>query len=491
MSVEQAWWFLNGFNYLVLFYFFMLNNIYLIMSVFAFVALRRYSRRLKALDIEDLITSTGAPSITLIAPAYNEEVTCVSAVRALMSLHYPEYEILVINDGSRDATFSRLSETFSLAPALRVTTAEIPTMAVKGIYRSRRYPNLWVIDKENGGKADTLNCGLNYCRTSLYCAMDADCLLERDALIRIVRPFLENSATIATGGMIRIVNDSEVEAGRVTNVRLPRRLLARFQVLEYFRAFFAGRIGWATVGATLVISGAFGLFKRSIVVAAGGYSTQTVGEDMELVVRLHRYCRMNKIPYDIGFVPDPIAWTEVPESIRMLARQRDRWQRGLMESLSRHRGILFNPRYGKIGFLAYPYFYFFEMFGPIIELCGYITFLAVVFFSTPPPLYIIGFLAMAFVYGIALSISAVALEELTFRRYPKTGDLMRLFVLAVLENIGYRQLLTFWRFKGVFSSLRRLKEWGRMERKGFEAMSDQERKKKRARIEMKIAGARR
>lgn len=403
----------------------------------------------------------------MIAPAYNEEATCVESVRALLTLNYPEYKILVVNDGSKDETLIRLTEAFDLVPATRSPMSNIMTTPIRGIYTSKYQPNLWVLDKENGGKADALNAGLNYCRTPLFCAMDADTLLERDALIRIVRPFLENAETIATGGIIRIVNGCTIRSGVLTDVRLPKNLLAKFQVLEYLRAFLSGRMGWSALDATLIISGAFGIFRRSIVVDSGGYATDTVGEDMELVVRLHRHCRENNIPYKITFVPDPVAWTECPETIKILGRQRDRWQRGLSEVLTRHRKMFLNPRYGKIGLIAYPYFYILEMLGPAIELPGYLAFLIALYLGTFSPIYLLAFFMVAFVFGMSLSIAAVGLEELTFRRYPRSSDLFRLFLLAIFENFGYRQLTIYWRMHGFISSLRKVKGWGEMERKGF------------------------
>jgi len=458
---------LDGFNILALSYFVLLNTTYLITSIVAFRALQQYTRKLKAVDVQELISSAGAPPITLIAPAYNEEATCVEAVKALLLLKYPEYEILVINDGSSDKTLERLVWAFDLQPATRATTAEIPTVKVHGVYQSRRLPNLWVIDKENGGKADALNVGINYCQTPLFCALDADSLLEREALIRVVRPFLEDAKTVAAGGIIRIINDCEVKQGQVTRIRLPRNLLARFQVLEYLRAFMAGRMGWDAMDLTLIISGAFGVFRRKIVVDIGGYFTDTVGEDMEMIVRLHRHCRERKIPYRIAYVADPVAWTECPESIRVLGRQRDRWQRGLYESLMRNRRMLLNPRYGRIGLVAFPYFFFMEMLGPVIELFGYFTFTAAVILGRASGPYILAFFMAAFSFGIVLSIAAVGLEELSFHRYPRISDLLRLFGLAVVENFGYRQLTAYWRIRGFFSALRGVKTWGKMERKGF------------------------
>jgi cellulose synthase/poly-beta-1,6-N-acetylglucosamine synthase-like glycosyltransferase len=297
--------------------------------------------------------------------------------------------------------------------------------------------------------------------------MDADSLIEPQALMRIVRPFLEDASTIAAGGVLRIANGCRVSQGRVVDVRLPGNFLARLQVLEYLRAFLAARMGWDALNATLVISGAFGLFRRDVVVDAGGYATDTVGEDMELVVRLHRHCHEHKIPYRIHFVPDPVAWTECPESIAVLSRQRDRWQRGLVQSLMRHRTMLFNPKYGRAGMIAFPYFFVFEMLGPVIELGGYLSFGVTILAGRAEWPIVIAFLSVAIVFGGALSLAAVALEELSFRRYPRVRDLLHLFLLALLDNLGYRQLSAWWRLKGTISAARGVQGWGRMTRKGF------------------------
>jgi len=459
---------LEAFNILVLFYFVALNGVYLVTSLLAFGALRRHAARLSSFEVEDTLTTAGAPPITLLAPAYNEEATCVESTRSLLTLRYPDYLVLVVNDGSTDGTLERMTEAFELEETPLAPVAEIPTAPVRAVWRSRRHPNLWLVDKENGGKADALNAGINYCRTPLFCAMDADTLLEPDALSRIARVFVEDVETVAAGGIIRIVNGCSVRSGVVQRIGLPRSLLGRFQVLEYLRAFFAGRMGWDALDATLVISGAFGMFQRGVVVEVGGYATDTVGEDMELVVRLHRHCRERKIPYKVVYVPDPVAWTECPESLRILGRQRDRWQRGLIEAITRHSRMLFNPRYGRIGMLAFPYFFFLEMLGPVIEGLGYGAFALSVVTGRASTSYVVAFLAVAVVFGIALSIAAVGLEEMSFRRYPRYRDLLGLFWLAVLENLGYRQINAFWRLRGVVSKLRGVRGWGRMERKGFD-----------------------
>ena len=317
------------FNAFVIVYFAILNAVYITLMVIAFRRLRRYVDRIHSLDIDGLVASSGGLPISLITPAFNEEATIVQSVRSLLTLRYAEYEIVVVNDGSTDGTLDRLIDAYDLHPVERVPTASIATESVADVYGSDRHPTLFVVDKDNGGKADALNAGLNYARGSVFCALDGDTLLEPDSLARMVRPFLEDATTVAVGGIIRIVNGCDVESGAVEDVALPQGLLPRFQVLEYLRAFLATRVGWDAVGSTLIISGAFGAFRRSTVGAAGGFDTETVGEDMELVVRLHRHCRETGTPYRVVFIPDPVAWTEVPESLSQLARQRDRWQRGL------------------------------------------------------------------------------------------------------------------------------------------------------------------
>jgi cellulose synthase/poly-beta-1,6-N-acetylglucosamine synthase-like glycosyltransferase len=344
--------------------------------------------------------------------------------------------------------------------------ARIPTSPVRGVWRSARNPNLWLFDKENGGKSDAQNTGLNYCRTPLFGVIDADSLLDPGALTRIARVFLEDRKTVAVGGNIQIVNGCTVQAGQVVDVRLPKSHLARFQVLEYLRAFLAGRVGWDALGAPLIISGAFGVFRRDVAVEAGGYDTGTVGEDMEFTMRLHKHCRLLGIPYRIAFLPDPVAWTECPETLGVLGRQRDRWQRGLIESMWRHRDMLLNPTFGRVGLVAFPYFIL-EMLGPLVEVLGYAAFAVTVLLGRASMGYVAVFLSAAVLLGMIYSLSAVVLQELSFRRYPRARDLLSLTCLGLLENLGYRQLTTIWRVRGFYSKLRRKSAWGAMERRGF------------------------
>jgi cellulose synthase/poly-beta-1,6-N-acetylglucosamine synthase-like glycosyltransferase len=455
------------FNLFILVYFAILNGFYLVLSLIAARELRTYVARLRSLDIDELVSSTGGLPISLLVPAYNEAETIAESVRSLLTLRYADYETIVVNDGSTDETLVRLIAVFDLRRIEHVATSSVPTAEIRNVYRSYTHPNLLVVDKANGGKADALNAGLNHARGVLFCAMDADTLLEPDALARVVRPFLEDASTVAVGGIVRIANGCRVEGGSIEDIRLPEKALPRYQVLEYLRAFLASRVGWDALGSTLIISGAFGAFKRSMVETVGGFDARSVGEDMELIVRLHRHCRDNGVPYRITFIPDPVAWTEAPETIAQLAIQRDRWQRGLAQVVSRHRGMIGRPRYGLPGMVAIPYFVAFELLGPVVELAGWIAFTAAVILGVASLTYVVAFLLLAVFLGSAFSIAAVALEELSFRRYRRFRDLVTLLGLALVENFGYRQLTTYWRLHGLASAMRGNTTWGEMGRTGF------------------------
>jgi cellulose synthase/poly-beta-1,6-N-acetylglucosamine synthase-like glycosyltransferase len=335
------------------------------------------------------------------------------------------------------------------------------------MYRSLTHRELLVIDKGNGGKADAVNAGINAARYPLVCVIDADSLLEEHALTRAVLPFIEDPTTIAAGGIVRIANGCRVEDGRVVHVGLPSSPLACFQVTEYLRAFLAGRVAQSVMNGLLIISGAFGLFRRDALMAVGGFRTDTVGEDMEVIVRLHRLFREKKEQYRIVFRPDPVCWTEVPEQIGTLARQRNRWQRGTLQSLSRHRKMMFNPRYGVVGMCAMPFFLIFEALAPVIELAGYVVTIGALFLGLLDWRYAELFFLASVVYGAVVSVAAVVLEEVSFRRYPRLLDLLRLAMYGVLENFGYRQLTLWWRLRGTWDFLMGRAEWGTMVRRGF------------------------
>ncbi|MEX2584168.1 MAG: glycosyltransferase [Gemmatimonadota bacterium] len=460
---------IDGFNRFILVYFSFVTVVYFVMTAAAVRGIRRYVRRLGAVDSAEVLQAAGAPPITVIAPAFNEERSCVQMVQALLALDYPDHEIIVIDDGSTDETLDLLGMAFELEPAFRTVTADLPHAPVTATLQSRNHPNLWVLAKENGGTADALNAGINHCQTPLVCRVDADGVLEAEALVRGVRPFLEDASTVAVGGIVRVANGCTIEDGRVKEVRLPKSLLAEFQVLEYLRSFYSLRIGWAGFGSTLLISGAFGIFKRSTLVDAGGFLASSITEDMELTLRLHRHCRETRQAYEMAFIPDPLLWTEVPERLRDLGGQRNRWHRGLIDLLVKHRVMFLNPRYGTVGMFGFPYLVLVEALGPLIEFIGYFAFVALLVFGDPSPLYIAGFLLLVFGTGACLSAATVGLQELVFRRYHRRSDLIRLSALSVLEVLGHRQILTYFRFRGLVSYLSGREGWGTIERKGFEA----------------------
>ena len=445
-------------------YFILLNGGDILLCLLSMFSLRHYMDR-HSLDRLPHAYIGFDPPISILAPAYNEEANIVASIESLLQLDYPEFEIVVINDGSKDGTLQELMRHFSLLPFPQAYWRGIPCNEIRGIYRSTRHANLRVIDKVNGGKSDALNAGINASRYPLFCAVDADSILQRDSLSRIVQPFLEDPRTIVAGGTIRIANGCRIGGGFLSQVGLPKSLLARFQIVEYLRAFLFGRLGWSPLNAVLIVSGAFGLFKKSAVVAAGGYRTNTIGEDMELVVRLHRINRLSRTPYRIVYVPDPICWTEAPETLKVLRSQRTRWQRGLAESLSKHIKLMFHPRSGAIGWLAFHFFILFELLGPVVEVVGYVVMTLGFILGLISWQAFETFMFVALSFGILLSVTALLLEEMSFRLYAKPIQLFWLFVAAVLENFGYRQLVGIWRFQGLLRWCLGVKQqWGEMTR---------------------------
>jgi len=408
---------LEWYGAFILLFFFAINSYYLVLTVAGFWRTLRVFKEVRRPDQRRLLRSPLTPPITVLAPAFNEEANVVDNVRSLLMLDYPLFEVILVNDGSSDRTLGRLVEAFDLRRSARSFERLLPCQAIRGVYDSPTYSNLVVVDKENGGKADALNAGLNLSLYPLFCAIDADSILEPDALLRLVRPFVDApGVTIAAGGVVRVANGCEIHGGRVHQVRLPRRPLPLIQVVEYLRAFLFGRMGWSTGNSLLVISGAFGLFEKRAAVLAGGYATDSVGEDMELVVRMHRYRRERRQPYGIGFVPDPICWTEVPVSFRVLRRQRTRWQRGLIDTLVRHRAMIGRPRYGSVGMISLPGFVMFEMLSPLVELSGYLLLPVMWALGLLSPAGAWIFFVLAIMYMVLVSALAVLLEDIAFRR---------------------------------------------------------------------------
>lgn len=444
------------------------NSIYLVQLVKAMPEFVRARTRASRLREWWLLTSEATPPMTLLVPAYNEEATIVESLRATLTLRYPKYEIIVVNDGSRDQTLARLIEAFGLKPIHRAMPGRTAYQPVRGIYACAALPNLLVVDKMNGGKADALNAAIDLASHPYVCAVDADSLLDSDALLRAVRPFVDApETTLAVGGTIRVVNGCQVRSGQVVEVRPPRRWLELFQAVEYLRAFLLARMAWTRHQSVTIISGAFGIFRRDVLLELGGYAHGTVGEDMELVVRLHRWAGDKGRPAEVWHVPDPVCWTEVPDSLKVLSRQRTRWQRGLCETLWRHRGMIATRKYGSVGMTALPSFLIFDVVSPLLELLGILMVPLCYAAGILSIEFLIAYCAVVFGFGMCLSLGAMILAEFSLQHHRRVRDLLWMGLGAVIENFGYRQLNSLWRVMGIWQFLWKKKGWGEMTRKGF------------------------
>jgi cellulose synthase/poly-beta-1,6-N-acetylglucosamine synthase-like glycosyltransferase len=460
----------------------LINASFLLLTLLAVTDLASYRRRLAFAGYDEWFLDPHARGVSVLMPAFNESATILTSVMAMTSLRYPDFEVVVIDDGSTDGTSALLIEEFDMKEVPLVAAGSIPTKGeIVSTWVSRRGArNLALVVKTNGGKADSLNAGINYSRKELVCMVDADSLLDPDALLNVARPFADDPGhVVAAGGVVRVANGSKVDRGRVIDVKMPRRWIARIQVVEYLRAFLVGRSGWSRAGGLLVISGAFGVFRKDVLFEVDGLATDCIGEDAELVVRLHRHLGETDRKGGVIFVPEPVAWTEVPNSRAVLRKQRRRWHRGLSEILWRHKRMLFRPRYGVVGVVAMPWFVAFELLAPVVEVAGLLLMVFLVgslaletwFFPgwdvVNPPLVII-LLTASVLFAVLVTLVSLLAEEVSFRRYRGVPDLLRAMWAAVEENLGYRQLNAFWRLQGMVEAIRGTRhDWGTMERQGF------------------------
>lgn len=465
--VNDIWYqFIVGSSTFIFIYMLFVILFYSVILLTAIFQLRKEYQLDDEEPYEEILQVSYSKPVSILVPAYNEGVGIYSSVRSLLSIEYPEYEVIVINDGSKDDTLEKLIERFSLVKTNRVIQKKIDTKGIKAIYRSIIYDHLIVVDKENAGKADALNVGINVSRYPFFCSMDGDSILERDAFIKVMKPIIESDGdVIASGGSVRIANGCKIESGEIISVGLPSKPLVVMQVIEYLRAFLMGRIGLSKHNLLLIVSGAFGVFSKQWVIEAGGYS-HTVGEDMELVVRLHRIVKERKADKKIVYVADPVCWTEAPESMKFLRRQRNRWHRGLFDSLWTHRKLMFNPKYGSIGFVSMPYFFFIEFIGPLVELFGYLIMMISFFLGGIYIEFAILLFLLSILYGSVFSMAAVLLEEWSLRKFPKVTDILRLFFYSLTETLWYRPLTVLWRCEGILHLVFRKQGWGEMVRKG-------------------------
>lgn len=461
--------FLLGYGYFAMYYALIITFIYFLIFALSIRHTYPLQRGIQYNRMQKLSGSEHVPPVSLLVPAYNEELMIKENVRSLLALNYPEYEVIVVNDGSKDDTAKIMIEEFQLKEIKPFVTNHIKTEKVRGYYHNPEYPNLYFIDKENGGKADSLNAGINLSRYPLISTIDADSLLEKDALTRIARVYMENPEdTVAVGGNVRIVNSCTVEDGMVKNIRFPKKMWPALQNVEYSKAFLGGRIGWSSINGLIIVSGAFGVFQKDKVIAVGGYRGGYPGEDMNIVIKLHRYCLENNIPYHVAFCPDAVCWTQAPDTYRILSSQRMRWGRGNLKNMIEE-GIhmIFRPRYKVFGFLTLPYNILFETLNPYFRLSGLIAMIGYWLLNMADWKTVVVFMLVNFFSCFILSLGALFIEEKAFSRYPKLSDLHKMMLYSVLMFFGYRQVGVLWRFLGHIDYFRNNNSWGTMVRTNF------------------------
>ena len=443
-------------------------------GIYALGAVLRYKKENTFTDYSIISANPNAPTFSLIAPAYNEGLTIVDNVRSLLSLYYHNLEIIIVNDGSKDDSMQKLTDVYQLERISFFVHGEIPTSEIRGIYKSKNpaFKKLIVVDKVNGGKADALNVGVNISSGDYLVCIDVDCILEQDAILKLAKPFLEQTdkKVIACGGVIRLANNCKIENGKVTDVNLPKTWLGRSQALEYIRAFVLGRMAWSRASGLILISGAFGAFDRKTVLACGGYDKNTVGEDMELVVRMRRYMEEQNEPYEVVNIPDPLCWTEVPETKEVLRKQRNRWMRGTMETLWKHRSLMFNPKYGKLGMVSLPYWFIFEFMGPLVEFSGYIIFVIFLVLGIINWQFFLVLFALVISTGILYSIYAVLVDLISRQVYTKRKDFLTMILTAVIEPFYFHLIVVKAGTRGFIDYFKKSHSWGEMTRQGFGAL---------------------
>ena len=458
------------FNNAIFYYAIFVMASYVVLALLSAIEMSSYMKKNSYVSYREILVSPLAPSVSILAPAYNEEATIIDNIRSLMSLHYGNYEAIIINDGSTDGTFQRMVDYYKLERVNFAVDYQIKCNEIRGVYKSTlpSFAKLTIVDKVNGGKSDALNAGINISAKDLVLCIDVDCIVEEDALLKLAKPYLEEkNQVIASGGVVRIANSCTVEDGKLVEVHMPKNLWSRFQVLEYIRAFLMGRMAWSKLNGLLIISGAMGLFDKNIVIKVGGYDHSTVGEDMELVVRMRRYMYEQDRRFKVVYIPDPLCWTEAPANLEILGRQRNRWTRGTIETLWMHKDLFFNPRYGILGLLSYPYWFFFEWLAPIIEFVGIIFFIILIVLGNTNWEFSLILLSMVYFFAVTLSTVAILFEEMSYQQYTKGKDLGKLLLAAVLEPILYHPFTVFWAIQGNIHKFTGKNTWGAMTRKGF------------------------
>jgi len=445
---------------------------YLMLIIFSIIEILKYRRKNSFISYDSLLASQYTPGISVIAPAYNEGEVIRNGVHTLLSLNYPKFEVIVINDGSTDDSLQQLIDEYELVEVDFAYHEEIVTQPVKKIYKSTNpvYAKLMVIDKENGkSKADASNAGINAASYPLFLCTDIDCILHKDTLLKMVKPFVEEKThVIATGAVIRISNSCEVENGFLKKVKVPKQFLPLFQELEYIRAFLMGRMAWSRINGLMLVSGGLGLFDKEIVLKAGGYSHASFGEDLELVTRMRVYMEDNKKKYKVKYIPESMCWTEVPSTLSVYAQQRTRWTKGLAQTLWFHKKVFLNPKYKIFGLVSFPYWVFFEWLAPILEFGGIIYYIYIIITGQITWPYAIALLVFIYSFSVMITIISVLWDEITGMKYQKKSEVLKLCAAAIVEPLVYHPLVLFFSIRGnwFFLTGRKL-HWGIMTRSGF------------------------
>jgi cellulose synthase/poly-beta-1,6-N-acetylglucosamine synthase-like glycosyltransferase len=452
----------------VVFYYVLINTVYLIVLFLSILQINRMKKHRYTFDLDQAFKFRLLPPVSIILPAYNEEKTIVESVTSLLFIKYPSYELLVVNDGSRDNTLQVLIDSFNLIRTDYVFKRSIDTEEVRGIYVSKEHRSLVVIDKNNGGKADALNAGINISRYPYFCAIDADSILGEEALARLIIPFVHDPLrTTAVGGIVKAANGADIEKGRLLKERLTKNPLVIFQTVEYARSFFMGRLGLSVINSLLIISGAFGLFRKKDVLKVAGYKRKSLGEDMLLVVSLHKQKLRERKPYRISFLHDTVCWTEIPSDLKTLKKQRIRWQMGLMESIAENRDMFLNPRYGVVGLFSIPFYFFSEIIPPFLEFIGYVVIGLGLYMGALTLPNILYFFLVSWVYSAVHSFVGLSMEHFVVGTTLKFHHFLFKLLMSLFENLFYRQINLIYRITGVFKFFTKKREWGEMERRGF------------------------
>jgi len=405
--------------------------------------------------------------ISLIVPAYNEEKNIYESIQSFQKQTYKNYEIIIVNDGSKDKTLETVLSKFKFEPIkFEESKFKLCKSKIKAIYRNEEF-KMTLIDKENGGKADSLNAGIDWATTEFVCGVDADSLLDPKAFERVMVEFNLDETLMACGATIRVVNGAKIESGQIKRVNVPTSYIELCQLLEYTQSFLMGRLGWQLFDATMIISGAFGVFKRKALLEINGFDKNSIGEDMDLIVRMHRHFLKENKDYTIGFIPDPLCWTEVPSNFKTLSNQRNRWQRGLLASIFKEDRFLFNTRKSFFSRFVIPFYLITEILSPILEILSYILVAVGLFFNFISWKIVVLFFTIGLLFSIMMTLIAFVFEEKNFSKDLTVSQLVYILFGSLFMNIGYRQYMAWQRFKGVIDFYLKKQEWGKMDRTGF------------------------